>query len=528
MKTKIFIFIFASVMVLTMLSMPDMSAFADSPPSIGSLDAPSHINAVRGLTFEVETADPQDMSPAFDTGSISVNAVLFQKDGGGCDGRLNITRIKPQTGYPGGQMTLQYESLFFEERGEVSAEAKAALDGIAGGDNRKNRMLGSVSVCTRIIDHRFTETANNFLPPVDYSRTQTESGEIPFLLVTDEHSATLYLYLHNKAILAIDGTIEDVPPEASLPGEFGKTALYINERALTREEDGVKQMYRLIILAEKSGEGYKGALFYSKAEEKTVMQGVFAKGQTAGQIIEDVEITFAPFEYGAYREDGGHMPEWQTARLSHMATAVCGGQTILLTAAGTEVYAELPGTGFDGKIRGELTDLTPEIKSITDESFALYEAESLYYGDDSTAEGFPEAYSGAMAGFELSGVKLTNEQRGMMEAAMQNMGGMLEGQSKWLPEGFVPVQRPMEGCFLEQPPTSVYGGRFSYTEDSLFVEDILPAYFGHFQNMRDFREKGGDTGGHRSHDIVFRYGNRLFLIDMIDTPVGCAVTVLVL
>lgn len=199
----------------------------------------TRIKAVRGLTFEVETADPQDMSPAFNTGSISVSAKLFQKDGGGWDGQLNITRKKDEVG-------------------------------------------------------------------------------------------------------------------------------------------GVKQMHRLVILAEKSGQSYKGTLFYSIAEEKTVTPGVYAKGQTSGQINEDVELAFAPFEYGAYRENGGHMPEWQTARLSHMATAVCGGQTVLFTAAGTEVYAELPDTGFDGWLRGELTDLTPEIKSIAGESFALYKAESLY------------------------------------------------------------------------------------------------------------------------------------------------------
>ena len=43
MKTKIFTLIISSVMVLTMLSIPGMSAFVESSPAVGSLDAPQDI-----------------------------------------------------------------------------------------------------------------------------------------------------------------------------------------------------------------------------------------------------------------------------------------------------------------------------------------------------------------------------------------------------------------------------------------------------------------------------------------------------
>lgn len=58
MKTKIFTFIIASVMVLTMLFIPGMSAFADSPPTIGSLDAPQNV--------KVEIKEWEDGRPYFE------------------------------------------------------------------------------------------------------------------------------------------------------------------------------------------------------------------------------------------------------------------------------------------------------------------------------------------------------------------------------------------------------------------------------------------------------------------------------
>ena len=45
MKTKIFAFIIAGVMAFTMLSIPGMSAFAESLPTGGSLEAPQNLTA---------------------------------------------------------------------------------------------------------------------------------------------------------------------------------------------------------------------------------------------------------------------------------------------------------------------------------------------------------------------------------------------------------------------------------------------------------------------------------------------------
>lgn len=58
MKTKIFTFITASVMILTMLSIPGISAFAESQPTIGSLDAPQSVT--------VEVKEWEDGRPYFE------------------------------------------------------------------------------------------------------------------------------------------------------------------------------------------------------------------------------------------------------------------------------------------------------------------------------------------------------------------------------------------------------------------------------------------------------------------------------
>lgn len=480
---------------------------------------------VRGLVFAAETADPQDMRPVFDNGSISVNATLFLEEGG-CYGQLIMTRSKPQSGLPG-EMTLQYESLLFEKARDMSAEARTALERLADGDRRRTRLWGSVLTCTRVRDHRYVETPNGFLSPVDYTKNHTEISKIPFLLTVDEDDAAWYLYLHSKAVFSVEGSLKEVPPTAPAPARLERPALYLNERAMTPETEGMKRMHRLVLLAERDGASYQGRLFYSRTEEKSVAPGVFAKGKEAVHFFEDVEIRFSPFIPADYRAQGGQLPEQQTARLSHMAVLEFGGQPLLFTAAGSELYAELPGTDFSGSLRGELCEATPQLQAVARESVALYEAEALYYGGGEASQGIPDAYAGAMEGLDRSGITLTDEQLAMMEAAVGSMGGMLNGQSRWLPDGFVPVQAPLEGDFIEQPPTSVYGGRFTYIEDNLFVEDILPAYLERFGDMRDFNERGGDLVGHRAHDIAFRYGDRLFLIDMLDTPAGCAVTLLV-
>lgn len=64
MKTKFFTLIIASLMVLTMLSIPGLSAFADSPPTISSLEAPQNVTVeLKQYTdgrpyFEVKWTNP--------------------------------------------------------------------------------------------------------------------------------------------------------------------------------------------------------------------------------------------------------------------------------------------------------------------------------------------------------------------------------------------------------------------------------------------------------------------------------------
>mgnify|MGYP006869358528 CR=1 FL=1 len=481
-----------------------------------------------GLLFDTADADAQDMSPVFDVGTCSVKAELFEDEGKNYKGNIQIIREKPQAGYKDGYIKLEYDGLL--KCGiEIEPDAKEALNKMAGGSLNGGALYGKIDATVRTIDKRFVEFPD-FLEPMDYMKSYAADGEIPFLLSVDGEKAKIYLYFHKTACMKAEGELKKIPiHEAKKESNASEGILYINDKAMSSEKEGVKEIHRVLFIGQNSGiNKYTGKLLYSMNKENTKAMGVYTKGNGSKLAEKDVEISFEPFDENKYISYGGTYFKERTAKPSLISLLNCEGQNFIFTSLGENVFVELPGTAFKGSLLGEFTEPSDKISLIAQESFAMYNAESDYYSSSDNSDIKSNVtIDSAMAGMNQAGIKLTEEQLKMMEAAIASMGQMPEGQSKWLPEGFMPMSAPMDGDYLEQPPSSVYGGYFQYQEDNLWIEDILPIYISKFSKMRDFKEKGGEVGGHKYHEMVFRYGENLIFIEFTDNAAGAHVSVMV-
>lgn len=504
------------------------AGFSQTPQSSVSNPPVSQKPGKKALLFDVSTADPQDMSPVFGQGDCKVLAV-FERKSDGYTGEVEITRKFPQSHdeasqkqQSDGYMMISYKSVFSGKSSEaaVPAEAKAALDQLAA-DSKGQRFYGVLPTVIRLEQYTVTSTFD-FNIPYDFIKKHGGIQALPYLLSVDGDKAKLYLYFHKLAVTAFEGELRDlssavVPP---VPAHTDAARLYINDKGLSNEEREMQDRWQMLFLGKNDGDSFSGELYLSQIEEKAgAYPGVVSLTGNCSVYEAPIELRFLPFDEATYRMAGGQMGSIQTALLSHMATADCQGKSVLLTAAGDTVYVELPGSSFQGVFEGKLTGNGGQINRIYEESLALCRAEYSY----STASKL-EAGDGWEAGLrkniETAGIKLTEEQLALIQGASSFMNE-LEGQCLWLPPDFIPFTAPID-CYEQNV---LINPTFDYTEDSLWLESIGPVYLQRFSKMCDFSVQEGDSGGHYSMEIVFRYGGRTIYIELSDGNVGTDVQI---
>jgi hypothetical protein len=497
--------------------------------SAGSLPA-SQKSGAQSLVFDTGTADPQSMAPVFEKGTCRVLAV-FTQESGEYKGTVEIARKFPQ-GYdeasgkkqPEGYMLLTYKSTFSGGTAEdaVPAEAKTALDKLAGGD-KGQRFYGVLPTAVRQEQRTVTGTFD-FRIPYDFSKKQANMQEIPYLLSVNGNNAKLYLYFHKLAVVAVEGERKDFSTGISsgIPAKTDAACVYINDTAIHSKTGNLQERWRLLFLGKNSGDSFSGGLYLCRVEEKTGAYpgNVTLTGNCRKQEA-SVELRFQPFDEAAYRKAGGRMGSIQTARLSHMAEVKCQGQSVLFTAADDTIFAELPGSGFQGALEGRLTGNDGQIARVYQESMTLCHAEYMY-SVTPHSKGEDDLEAAAQQGAQAEGIKLTEEQLNMIRGSSGFMS-RLDGQCLWLPPNFMPLTKPMD-CLEQNVSTAPV---FSYTEDGLWLDTIGPIYTKCFSKMRGFSVREGDSGGHNTMEMVFRYGDKTIYIEISDGPAGANVTVFV-
>ncbi len=497
--------------------------------SAGSSPA-SQKSGAQALVFDTGTTDPQSMAPVFEQGTCNVLAVFTQKSGG-YDGTAEITRKFPQ-GYdeasgkkqPDGYMMLSYKSTFFgESAGDaVPAEAKTALNKLAESD-KGQRFYGVLPTAVRQEQRTVTGTFD-FRIPYDFIKKQANTQEIPYLLSVNGNHAKLYLYFHELAVTVVEGERKDLPAGISsgIPAKTDAACVYINDTAIHSKTGNLQERWRLLFLGKNSGDAFSGGMYLSCVEEKTgAYPGNVSLTGSCRKYEASVKLHFQPFDEAAYRKAGGRMESIQTARLSHMAAVKCQGQSVLFTAAGDTVFAELPGSGFQGVLEGRLTGNDGQAARVYQESMALCRAEYTYSATPHSKSG-DDLEAAAQQGAQAAGIKLTEEQLNMIRGTSGFMS-KLDGQCLWLPSGFLPLTSPMD-CLEQNVSTAPV---FSYTEDGLWLDTIGPIYTKRFSKMRGFSVREGDSGGHNTMEMVFRYGDKTIYIEISDGPAGANVTAFV-
>ena len=207
--------------------------------------------------------------------------------------------------------------------------------------------------------------------------------------------------------------------------------------------------------------------------------------------------------------------------ITHMAEVDCQGQIILFTASDDTVYAELPGSSYQGVFEGRFIDEDNEIDRIYNESLDLDLYRSEYnYATVPLLENDYNFESAAIQGANIAGIKFTEEQLSIIQGTTSFINE-LEGQCLWLPDGFLPLTSPMD-CYEQNVLTSPI---FIYTEDGLWLDTVGPIYNQRYREMRDFSVQEGDFSGHNAMEIVFRYGSKTFYIEIVDGNAGADVMV---
>lgn len=505
---------------------PEATAGSSTEPKASSA-APSQAPGQEpgnapALWFSGEMADPQNLYPTYKEGTLAFEGALYPDGSGGYETALSLTRHFPQginfvTGepQPDGYINFGYDSVGSVKVDALSQEAKAALDEKSAGDVGE-RQYGLLPIRNRVAANTM-QTSGEFYLPTDYLRHYSTTMELPYLLITEGYKAVLYLQLNPLATVKLEGALT-VPPQSE-PHQSATAAklLYFNDEGRTPEQDKLKDVWNILFLGEKSGGSYDGTLRLWRYREQTGSAPTalcYLPGE-ASAYKQTVSINFKPFSEAEYLSVGGQLNARERARLSGMATADCGGQTVIFTICCETVYAELPSVGI-GVLEGRFSD-DESLGRIYEESLTLYQAAHTYH---------MSPLSPAATDFNF-GTDMVYDPgtSSMMQDNAKTVLGTPGDVPSYIPDGFIKMLNPVG--LNELRPATLVLGYFQYTEDGYWLDEVGPLYRELLAGMRDLRIEEGETGEGTGYEmeITFRYGERTVGYYMMDTPIGAGIQI---
>lgn len=465
------------------------------------------------LCFNGEMPDPQSMAPTYKSGTLSFEGTLTPGEGGEYEAALHLTRYFPQganlmTGEPQPDcyMTFDYDSVGSAEPSEISKDAMAVLEKLSEGDGGQ-RQYGLLTMRTRGVQNTIFTTTYCLLDApslVAYSSTL----EVPYLLTTQGDSAALYLQLSSLAAVKLEGRLT-LPPMPERQDLKSAQMLFFNDEGRTPEQDKLKDVWNILFLGEKSGESYNGTLRLWSWRERSgeYPTNLWCVPGDVNEYEKEISLEFTPFSETEYLAEGGCMNARDRAGLSAMAMVDCGGKTVLFTACGDRVFAELPDVPI-GVLTGRFSDDLGLVR-IHDECLNLCRLENSFHS--ATPNPTPD-------GFNLGTEGIDSAAASGIEEHKKVSFGAPDGVPTWMPEEFVSMIRPTH--LVEKRPTTLGSAYFQYTEDGYWLEDVEPRYREKLAGMRELQFEIGDDGFGPVMEIVFRYGERSVVIKSQETPIG--------
>lgn len=469
---------------------------------------------VPALWFSGEIPDPQDMQPTYERGTLTYEGTLISKESGDYEAAFHLTRYFPQginfmTGeaQPDCYINISYDSIGSMETSELPEDVKTVLDEKST-DDTGQRQYGMLPMRIRNTQNTAITTSYSYLSAPSL-RQYCGVAEIPYLLTTQDDKATLYLHFNSLATVKLDGTLT-VPPAPEIHQATAETkTLYFNDEGRTTEQNKQKDIWNILFLGEKSGDSYNGDLRLWRWREQTGAYPTtlwYLPGET-DTYEQTVSLQFKPFNEEEYLSAGSQLNARERARLSSMATALCGEQIVIFTICCDTVYAELPGVTI-GVLEGTLTD-SKDLQRIHDESLTLYELAYQFHNNPPNPPPTDLEYGAeGMAGASASD----------MAENRKALWGKPNGVPSWMPNVFISMIRPVE--LIEKRPSTVGNANFQYTEDGYWLDDIEPLYRELLADMRDLQFEVSDDGYGPVMEIVFRYVERTVVIETQETIIG--------
>lgn len=450
---------------------------------------------------------------------LTYEGTLITGEDGDYEAAFHLVRYFPQginfmTGeeQPKCYMNLSYDSIGSLKVSELSAEVKAKLDEKSSGDPGA-RQYGIVPMRIRNTQNTAVTTTYSYLSATSL-RQYCGVAEVPYLLITQDDKATLYLHFNSFATIKLDGT-PTVPPVPELHQAAAETkTLYFNDEGRTSEQNNQKDIWNILFLGEKSGDSYSGTLRLWRWREETGAYPTtlcYLPGETDAY-EQTVSIQFKPFVEEEYLSAGGQLNARERAWLSSMATALCGEQSVIFTICCNTVYAELPGVPI-GALEGAFSD-NKDLQRIHNESLTLYELTHQFHNNPPNPPPTDLEYGAeGMGGASASD----------MAENRKALWGKPDGVPSWMPEAFISMIRPVE--LIEKRPSTMGNANFQYTEDGYWLDDVEPLYRELLSGMRDLQFEVGDDDYGPVMEIVFRYGERTVVIETQEKIIGTWVSV---
>lgn len=443
------------------------------------------------LVFSYTGQDPQ-AGDAYDSGTLTVTGLL-NKAGSGYTGEVSIRRSL-QTG---DKATVR----------EDSVTQEVWYDSVNFVTEQPSQS-GNLRMLTYSWMNAGT-TSNYFDLPFRLTLRSGGAEEVAYTLQTQGSNALLTLCLQDGTEISVTGKPGTLPAQ-SPPAATNLSRLLVSDFGYSTNDLTDRDVYRVLCSAVREGETYHADIRLYRIREKCGAAGCYSSAAQGESWEGEAKFELIPFAEKAYREAGGKMGRQLIASAAQMAMTEANGHPLILTVSGERVYLELPGEAFPGYFVGKM-DARSDAARIAEEETVLWQRDYLFR---TTPQAGSDLNAGDMAaGAAAAGMVISEEELAVLEEYMQGLDNVLEGQSLWLPEHFLPM--PNGKDFGEMPLIGNGAGTFGFTMEGKWLDEMIPAYQAHLKGMRNFVFQEGEYAyGHYGATFQFDYGECHVSLDM--------------